>query len=97
MKRYKVEKYNNDIKTVEVWRETEKAVFFANARGGVDQERKGADWHQWFNTWHQAKNFLIGRTENQISYLESKLCATRADLTEILQMMPPNEENGTSK
>lgn len=58
--------YRDKIEKLEVVKETSKQIFFINARGHEERERKTSDWHSWADTFSEAKQNLINKHKSKI-------------------------------
>ena len=78
--KYKVTKYRlNSIEAQEIERETDKSVWYShegyNGKLHERRELKISDYCSWFDTFQEAKAYVIKKRENKIERL-------RRDLTE---------------
>jgi hypothetical protein len=69
----------NEIKKVEVEKETDKFVIFLNKR----RETKRSDYNNYFDTFIEAKQYAINNQINRIEYLKEQLQKERINLENI--------------
>ncbi len=73
MKKYRTGSYGKDlICEVEVVRETEKQVIIMGHTGDR-REAKKSEYQNYFDTWEEAKEFLIIIAQNKVDDTEIKL------------------------
>ena len=76
--------YDNEIKEIEVTRETDKCYFVPAYRTGKEDRRnKDRNCH---NTWNDAHSYLFDRTKQRLESLESQLNKAKADLQTIIDL-----------
>lgn len=79
MKRYRTERYNNEIKEAEVVRETKASVFFADGA----REFKVTQYHLWWDSREEALAYLIKRTEGQLEIMRCSMEKLTNELAEL--------------
>lgn len=72
--------WGSDIETIEITRETDKTVWFVNDNGNNVREAKSSDWRNWFDTFKDAKEFLINRKQSDIDDLRRRLEGKKSEL-----------------
>jgi hypothetical protein len=83
---------NNLIDEIEITKESEKSVWVKTQwrdKETITQERKRSDWHNFFDTFDEAKNFLIEKSENRIKAYESNLNDEKSFLEKIKSFVFP--------
>lgn len=71
--------HSNDIVKHEVVKETAARITFKKNRlfekdkEYIDTENKNSSWHTWHDTFEDAKQYLINKTERRIEYLKQDL------------------------
>jgi len=78
MIKYKTGGYNELIQKITIDRETETSVFF---KGRI--ERKITNYHCYFDTFDEAKNYLIKEKEKEIEWAQIVLDRGKKELLEI--------------
>lgn len=83
--------YNDLIETVEVVRVTENSVYLpADSRfyknGERRQQRHNSNHESFFDTWNEAHDFLVARTQKEIDFHENAARAIKTRLDKILEM-----------
>jgi len=61
--------YNKLIEKVEIERETESSVWIKGIRKG----KRTHDWHNFFDTWEEAHNFLLDNSESDLKSARNRL------------------------
>lgn len=89
MKKYKT-KWRNEIEEVEILRETDKCVFLKGRNGGEDKELKRTSWHNFFNTWEEARSFLLGKAKGKLDRANRDVSGCIHNLNEVEDMTPPH-------
>lgn len=79
--RYLTTSYWNDIRTVEVERETEKCVWVKGRR-----QHRRSRYDNYFDTYDQARQFLIDEAQTRLAQAEQKVAQRRA-LLETVQAL----------
>jgi len=67
MEKYKARIWINDIQLVSIERETDKSVFFKSRSGRPMQERKLTEGVAYFDSWNDAKEFLISAASKKMA------------------------------
>lgn len=77
----------DNIEAVEVLRETDKMVF-VHGRGGRKEEReaKRSDYQNWFDSWGEAKAFLVANAEKDVEDARMQLERAKGKLGQLLGM-----------
>ena len=70
------------IEEVEIARETEQCVFHINGR----RESKHSGWHNFFDTWEEARQWLLDKAENDVASLRRRLETAKGHLGNIKGM-----------
>lgn len=87
MKKYKIEKYSDEIKTVQILRETEKSVFFNRFSNSSEfRELKRTEWHCYFDSFEEAKKYLLDRFKNKITSLKKQLNKAEMSFEKIINL-----------
>lgn len=68
MKKYKTTKWSDVVTVVEVEKETDQSVWCRGCR-----EAKSSLYHQYFDTFEEARKHLIERLEGQIKHARSAI------------------------
>lgn len=79
--------YWGEITPTEVSEETKNSVMLY-AGGYYRRELKRSGSHNWFDTWDEAKAFLVAEAEKEISQLKSKLERAEEKLSKLNAMRP---------
>ena len=78
--------YDTRIEEVEVIRETAKFVTEADGQRWM---KRTDDFRNYFNTWQEAKDFLIDREQAAIARAQSEVWMHQKRLDGIEEMQPP--------
>jgi len=70
---------NNLIEAIETIKETEKTVWFMSDRGRECREAKQSSYQNWFNTFKEAKDFLMGKKQSKIDGLRRQLEVAKSE------------------
>jgi len=79
--------YWGEITPMEVCEETKRSVMLYVA-GYYRRELKRSGSHNWFDTWDEAKAFLVDEAEKEVSDLKSKLERAEVKLSQLCAMRP---------
>ena len=60
---------NKLIEKVEIERETESSVWIK----GIRKAKRTHDWHNFFDTWEEAHNFLLDNSESDLKSARNRL------------------------
>lgn len=75
------------IERKEVNRSTEKTVWFTvqygSGRVREDKELRNSSYHKWFDTFDQAKEYIVNKIENKIRYTERAITTYKDDLSKV--------------
>ena len=75
------------IEKVEIERDTKFTVWIRKGKNGqLDQYRKKCDSWNFFDTFDEAKQFLVNKYKKKIRYLESNIFYERKQLDKILAL-----------
>jgi hypothetical protein len=74
----------NLIELVEIEKETEKSIWI---NGRV--HRKTTSYEKYFDTWEEAKDYLMAQTESKISHLSAELEKQKSKLKILLKLEKP--------
>lgn len=99
MKRYRTEKWNNEITAVEIIRETDKSVWFLRNSWCLDGDGemvetkavKTSDNHSWHDTWDDAHAFLLKRAERNIASAKWQLQQAQGEHGNVKGMKKPED------
>ena len=80
----------NEIKAIEVLRETDKQVVILVGKT-ERRENKVSDWSSWHDTWEDAHAFLIAEAENKVDSLRLQLEQAKGTLGQIKGMKPSDK------
>ena len=87
MKMYRTKSYSNRIEEVEIVRSTEKSVWVTREDifGEKNKIRclKMSDYEKYWDTYKEAKQYLIKRYENVIESLKKRLQEARSELGQV--------------
>jgi len=72
-----------EIRKVSVVRETDKCVFILNRNGDERKELKSTEFHNYFDSFDAAKNFLIQKQSREIDAIKRRLEAEKDKLGQI--------------
>jgi hypothetical protein len=67
-------------------RETEKSVFISNPSGGADRFAKKSEYKNYFDTFEEAKNFLINKSQLRINTYRAKGIAEEKSLVALKEL-----------
>ncbi len=87
MKKYRAASYLGEIFTITIARETDEAIWIKySGRKSLVQEKKsmGIDY---FDTWNEAKDFLLNNINNETKILEARLSYQNARRNEINELV----------
>ena len=92
MTKYKTSKYCMPIKieTVEIEKETACFVSYVY-RGSLIREAKRSDYTNYFDTWEEAKQFLLENAQARVDALEERLSEAEQKLATITELKPPEK------
>lgn len=76
----------SDINKKTVVRETEKTVTFINTNGRNSRANKVSNYERWFNTFEDAKDFLIKKSETKISIAKATISKESDRIKELFLM-----------
>jgi hypothetical protein len=79
MIRYRTSNYGALIEKVEIVKETKFFVFIQNNQ----RYSKTSDWHCYFETFQEAKDHLIKKAEDDLSFNESKTLRLKEFLSKV--------------
>lgn len=72
------------VEAIEIISETAKTVTYdAGVYSGLDRERKFAPGHAWFDTWDEAKAWLLKRAQQRVAQRQNDLDAVQNELATI--------------
>jgi hypothetical protein len=94
MIKYRAWAHNLEIKAVDVLKETDKCVFFADSiytKGR--RENKMSDFYCYFDTWQEAKDYMEMKVGNEIITIELNLKRLKDKLHKIQAMASKMEED----
>ena len=90
MKKYLANSAFKDIREVEIVRETDSSVYFlcgaAWATGGARREAKISEGRRYFDTWEEARRFLLEIEEGKIAALTRELARRQENVRKIEEM-----------
>lgn len=90
MKKYLARTYMEKIELVEIIRETESSVFLscgaAWANGGARREAKVSEFQGYFDTFTEARRFLLEIEEGKIATLTRELARRQENVRKIEEM-----------
>ena len=89
MEKYRVWAAFNEIKKDQFDRETEKYLFDSEGR----KHAKRSNWYNYFDTWGQAKQFLIDSAEEKVIAARRELERANGLLGNAKGMKPPADED----
>ena len=80
------------IEAVEVLRETEKTVFLpGRGRRNEEREAKRSDYQNWFDSWDDAKAFLVAGAERKVETARMNLERAKGKLGQLRGMREPTD------
>lgn len=88
MKKYQIEYWSDKIREVEAVRETDHFMFVVR-NGKEYREKKNTGYYKVFDSWEQAQDFLVKRTQSHIENLRSQIEREGARLATIVTMQKP--------
>jgi hypothetical protein len=80
----------NEIKAIEVLRETDKQVVILVGKT-ERREHKVCDWYAWHDTWEDSHAFLIAEAEENVNSLRLRLEQAKGTLGQIKGMKPSDK------
>ena len=96
MKKYNTGGYDTLIKEVEVISET-KCFVRVQCVGSVCRESKRSDYTNYFDTWEEAKQFLLENAQARVDALEERLSEAEQKLATIIELKPPDVGRSSQK
>lgn len=87
--RYRVPEWHDEIRTIEVIRETEKQLVYRNAAGREQRENKDGYGQQSFRTWTEAHAYLLARARRRLEAARVQLSKAHGALGQIKGMKQP--------
>jgi hypothetical protein len=85
--------YDKNIEPVKVVRETDKKVFFISSIGITRHEAKRSHYWNWFDTWEEARKFLLDEATAKVNQARNALQRAHDELGNIKGMKPPKEQS----
>jgi len=77
----------DEIEAVEVLRETDKMVFLpGRGRSKEEREAKRSDYQNWFDSWDEAKAFLVADAEKAVEAARMNLERAKGKLVRLRGM-----------
>lgn len=97
--KYLTSKFGRDpIEAVEVERETESSVWVVDTwrgeRGNTRRHAKRSDWDNYFDTWEEAKAFLMAQAEAKVTAARRALDSANGELGNVKGLKPPSAQSG---
>lgn len=89
MKKYFAYSHFIEIKVVEIVKETAKTVTVSAGMFGERKENKIAGDRGYFDTWQEAKDFIVAYWNRQVSDIEAKATRAREDRRKAEAMQEP--------
>ena len=90
MKKYRTGRFgDNPIEEIEISKETDKSVWTIEEWGGKKRKSrclKKSDWHQYWNTWQEAKDFLMDKALKRIDSAKSNVLLAESYLEKIFEL-----------
>jgi hypothetical protein len=72
-KYYRVYNFGTEISEIEIIKETEHTIWYKSKSGSERQERKNTSDTKHFETFKEAKEYLINKYSDRIEYYENQL------------------------
>lgn len=91
MIKYKASVISKKITAVEVVRETEKFVVFSHSKGEF-KEAKASEYTAYFDSFEDAKSWIVEQYELQVGRFESMLKSYKNGLEFVLSLEPPSDD-----
>lgn len=88
MIKYKTGGWNSLIEKIEVLRESEKFVFLEGFQGRPFREAKRSSYHNYFDTWDEAFDFILTDAKNNLLRCQHALNNAEKKVNEILILKP---------
>ncbi len=88
MKKYQIDKWSDAIRETEVVRETDHFMFVMR-NGKEYREKKNTGYYKAFDSWEQAHEYLVQRTQASIDGLREQVTSESARLAKIVSMTKP--------
>lgn len=90
MHKYEISKFDYKIKKIEIEKETEKTIWIKDkwnsGNNSLTQCRKDSEWNKYFDTFQDAKNYLIDKCENKIKSLNEKINKENENLKTLIKL-----------
>lgn len=90
MNKYRISPYRLEIEKVEIEKETDKTLWVKekNSHGKeyISQCRKDSSWHKYFDTFEDAKQYLIEKNIKEFENLNEKIENNRKEYSEIKKL-----------
>ena len=100
MKKYRNGGYGrNPIEEIEIERETATSVWIKVSNGKDRRNSKKTEWHNYFDTWEEAKDFLLKNAERKVERFNVLLSKAEKELASIKALERTSEgvkEDGRS-
>jgi len=74
------------IKAIEITKETAKTVWFINDHGREDNSRKQSGWLNFFDTFIEAKDFLMRNIQKKIKKAEYNLEKANLEMIDVIKL-----------
>lgn len=84
MIKYRV--YSKTIEKMEIERETVHTIFYKSATGSTVCERKQSSYYNYFDTFEDARKFILNRINLSLESLKAQTISKQKDLEEVLLM-----------
>jgi hypothetical protein len=84
--------YGGELTRVEIEKETDKCVWIKWSCGRVDRTLKINSWHKFFNSFPEAKQYLVDRARTAVERCKRDLPDAENQLAVALALTEPKED-----
>lgn len=84
MIKYRV--YSKTIEKMEIERETDHTIFYKSTTGSTVCERKQSSYYNYFDTFEDARKFILNRINLSLGSLRAQTISKQKDLEEVFLM-----------
>lgn len=85
--------WNTEIERVEVEKETAAFVFIKRGGGKLRREAKRSEWTSYFDSFEEARSYLIERIEAKIRVVQNELADLHIELQQVEDMTEKHDGN----
>ena len=72
----------DSISEYEVTKTSDKSVWYITSRGNADRDLRSTNYYSWFDTFEEAKEFIVKKADLKYNSLVMQLCNAKEKLEE---------------